>query len=73
MVKFGHRRLFIEGTAPVSFHDPEIGIGSVDEGEALVDEAAIKAVHGQHYGKQQTYAENRGNEPAFVLLEVIIC
>ena len=55
----------------MAFHHPEVRIGGLDDCQAFVDIAPVQAVHGQDDGEKQAYADDGGNEPAFVEFEVV--
>ena len=73
MVILGHGGLLVERPAPITFHHPEVGVGSLDDCGAFVDIAAIEAIHGQDDGKQQAYPDHRGDKPTSMKLQVIKC
>ena len=52
-------------------HDPQVGIGGLDEGEPLLKVAAIEPVHGEDDGEQQPDAEDRRDESPSVLFQIV--
>jgi hypothetical protein len=62
----GDARGLVEGAAPAALDHPQVGRGVLDQPDAVLDVAAIDAVHDQHDGQQHRDTRDGGEELAEV-------